>query len=253
MQIEGRLVDAIFLARDNRFLVTADVQGEQVWAHLADRGRLQELLVPGRQMVLVERRAEHRKTDYDVSLIDYHGVWVSLDSRLPNKLVREAIEAGVISQVAGYTTMRGEVTWGQSRFDFSLEAKGRAPCLLEVKSASLVIDGTACFPDAVTARGRRHVLELAAAVEEGYRAVVVFVVQRDDATGLRPQDEADPEFGLALREAAAQGVEVYAYGCDVEPGRVEIVRPLPVHLETSASGRPPRSGRGAVAGDPGGG
>ncbi|HSJ58648.1 MAG TPA: DNA/RNA nuclease SfsA [Anaerolineae bacterium] len=230
VRIEGKLVEGTLVVRDNRFLVTVDVEGERVWAHLADRGRLTELLVPGRRLVLVERRAMHRKTDYDVSLIEYNGVWVSLDTRLPNKLVGEAIEAGVIGQVTGYTSVRREVTKGKSRFDFLLEAGGRAPCLLEVKSASLVIDDVACFPDAVTARGRRHVLELADAVAEGYRAVVVFVVQRADARGLRPEDETDPEFGEALREAAARGVEVYAYGCDVEPGRVEIVRPLPVHL-----------------------
>jgi sugar fermentation stimulation protein A len=232
------LVEANLIVRDNRFLVTVEMDGEPVHAHLADRGRLKELLVPGRRLVLVERRAEHRKTDYDVSLVDYHGVWVSLDTRLPNKLVREAIEAEVISQATGYTTVRGEVTRGHSRFDFLLEAEGRAPCLLEVKSASLVVDGVACFPDAITARGKRHVLELADAVEEGYRAIVVFVVQRGDATGLRPQDEADPEFGQALREAAARGVEIYAYGCHVEPGRVEIVHPLPVYLETPPSTSP---------------
>ena len=212
MRIEGRLVEATLVVRDNRFLVTVDIEGERVWAHLADRGRLTELLVPGRRLILVERRAEHRKTDYDVSLLQYDGVWVSLDTRLPNKLVGEAIEAGVISQVGGYTSVRREVTRGQSRFDFLLEAEGRPPCLLEVKSASLVVDGLACFPDAVTARGRRHVLELAEAVGEGYRAVVVFVVQREDARGLRPEDETDPEFGAALREAAARGVEIYAYG-----------------------------------------
>lgn len=230
MRIQGTLVEATFLVRENRFLVTAGVQGEQVQAHLADRGRLQGLLLPGRRLILVERRAAHRKTGYDVSLIDHDGQWVSLDSRLPNKLVGEALPAGVITQVTGYTSVRPEVAKGHSRFDFLLEAEGRRPCLLEVKSASLVIDGVACFPDAVTARGRRHVLELAQAVAEGYRAVVLFVVQREDACGLRPQDEADPEFGRALRAAAARGVEVYAYSCRVEPGRVEIAHPLPVHL-----------------------
>jgi sugar fermentation stimulation protein A len=123
------------------------------------------------------------------------------------------------------------VSFGHSRIDFLLEGPARRPCLVEVKSITLVVDGLGCFPDAVTARGRRHLRELAAVVEAGYRAAVVFVVQRDDATGMRPHDESDPEFGRALREVAGQGVEVYAYGCDVDAGRIEIEGALPVHLD----------------------
>jgi sugar fermentation stimulation protein A len=101
---------------------------------------------------------------------------------------------------------------------------------VEVKSVTLVVDGVGCFPDAVTARGRRHLLELAAAVEAGYRAVALFIVQREDARGVRPHHEADPAFGRTLRDVVERGVEVYAYGCRVEPGHVEIAESLPVVL-----------------------
>jgi sugar fermentation stimulation protein A len=230
MQITGRLVDGYFVSRDNRFRVTVEVDGQPVWAHLPNSGRLGELLVPGRRAILVERAGEQRKTQYDLHLIEMESRWVSVDARLPNHLVEEALHAGTLSALTGYPRVRREVPYGRSRLDFVLQGDDRPPCLVEVKSVTLVIDGLACFPDAVTARGRRHLQELAAALEEGYRAAVVFVVQRADARGLRPHDESDPAFGRTLRDVARRGVEVYAYTCTVEPGRVAIARPVPVHL-----------------------
>jgi len=231
MQIDGHLVEGRFLSRDNRFLVTVEVEGREVWAHLPNSGRLGELLVAGSPAMLVERPGGKRKTAYDLCLIQMDGRWVSVDARLPNDLVAEALATGRIEPLEGYPSVRREVTWGSSRFDFLLESPDRPPCLVEVKSVTLVTDGLACFPDAVTLRGRRHVNELAQALEAGYRAAVLFVVQRDDATGLRPHDESDPGFGQALRQASRRGVEVYACGCQVEPGQVTIEHLLPVHLD----------------------
>jgi sugar fermentation stimulation protein A len=233
MKIAGSLVHGRFLSRDNRFRVTVDVAGQPVWAHLPNSGRLGELLVPGRHAILLERSAEQRKTKYDLHLIEMDGRWVSVDARLPNDLVEEALHTGTLSPLAGYPRVRREVSYGRSRLDFLLEDDARPACLVEVKSVTLVLDGLACFPDAVTLRGRRHLGELASGLEAGYRAVVLFVVQRDDALGLRPHDESDPDFGRTLRDVAQRGVEVYAYGCRVEPGRVEIARSLPVYLATT--------------------
>jgi sugar fermentation stimulation protein A len=230
MQLEADLVEGRFLKRDNRFRVTVEVAGEAVWAHLPNSGRLGELLIAGRRALLARRPAPGRKTDYDLVMVHDGGEWVSVDARLPNHLVAEAIEAGRLKPLSGYCALRREVVFGTSRFDLRLRHPDRRPCLVEVKSVTLIVDGLGCFPDAVTARGRRHVLELAGAIADGYRAAVVFVVQRQDAQGFRPHDESDPDFSAALREAAGQGVEVYAYACRVEPGRIEIDRPLPVHL-----------------------
>ena len=230
MIVEGNLVEGRFVARDNRFRVTVEVAGREVWAHLPNSGRLGELLVPGRRVILVERPGPHRKTGYDLNLVEMADRWVSVDARLPNDLVEEALRAGQLAPLAGYPVIRREVAHGRSRLDFLLEAEHKPPCLVEVKSITLVVDGLGCFPDAVTERGRRHLLELAEAVEAGYRAAVLFCVQRDDANGMRPHDESDPDFGRALREAARRGVEVLAYACRVEPGRVEIARRLPVRL-----------------------
>ena len=231
MKIQGHLVKGRFVRRDNRFRVTVEVEGRRVGAHLPNSGRLGELLLPGRRVLLIERSAPKRKTGYDLSLVEMEGRWVSVDARLPNDLVAEALHAGRLAPLAGYAHQRREVTYGHSRFDFRLDAPQRPPCLVEVKSITLVLDGLGCFPDAVTARGRRHLEELAQAHKEGYRAAVIFCVQRDDAQGMRPHDEADPEFGRTLRRVARQGVEVYAYGCHVEPGRVKIEQRLPVHLD----------------------
>jgi sugar fermentation stimulation protein A len=237
VKIEGGWIEGRFVARDNRFRVTVEIDGEHASAHLANPGRLGELLLPGRRVMLIERHNPRRVTHYDLAMIRAGGQWVSMDARLPNDLVDEALRAGRLPSLTGYTGRKREVTYGASRLDFFLAAEGRRPCLLEVKSVTLIVDGLACFPDAVTARGRRHVEELAVALAEGYRAVVAFVVQRPDAEGFRPHDEADPEFGRALRRAARQGVEVYAYACRVEPGCVEIDRPLPVHLDAGDGGQ----------------
>jgi sugar fermentation stimulation protein A len=230
VRIEGSLVEGRLVARGNRFRVTVNIAGQNVWAHLANPGRLRELLVPGCRAIVVERRGPARKTGYDLSLVETEGRWVSVDARLPNDLVAEALSCGQLLPLTGYLTVRRETSFGHSRFDFRLKAPGKPSCLLEVKSITLVVNGLGCFPDAVTLRGRRHLNELAEAVAAGYRAVVAFVVQRDDAVGVRPHDESDPGFGQALRRAAQRGVEVYAYACQVEPGRIEITHPLPVFL-----------------------
>jgi sugar fermentation stimulation protein A len=230
VRIGGKWVEGRFLVRDNRFQVRVAVEGQEVKAHLPNSGRLGELLVSGRRAMLLERLNPGRRTRYDLALVELGGQWVSVDARLPNELVDEALGHASLPSLAGYTTRRREVGFGNSRLDFLLRADGRRPCLLEVKSVTLVVDGVACFPDAITARGRRHVNELADALADGYRAMVLFVVQRADAEGLRPHDESDPRFGQALRHAARHGLEVDAYACRVEPRCVEISRRLPVHL-----------------------
>lgn len=233
MEFHHRWVEGRFMARNNRFRVTVEVAGQRVAAHLPNSGRLRELLVPGRRVLLAEQDRPGRRTRYDLGLVEVEDHWVSVDARLPNDLVEEALRDGRLAPFAGYSTVHREAAWGRSRFDFRLEGTGQPPCLIEVKSVTLVVEGLGCFPDAVTLRGRRHLIELAEAVTEGYRAAVVFVVQRDDALGLRPHDESDPDFGSELRQRLRQGVEVYAYRCRVDPQRIEIDQPLPVYLDHS--------------------
>lgn len=229
MEIAVKLIPATFVKRDNRFRVTVQVEGHLVWAHLPNSGRLRELLIPERRVLLAIAQAPGRRTSYDLLMVDLDGTLVSIDARKPGPLLHEALQAGRLKEFAGYAEVQREVPYGQSRLDLVLEggpASGR--CFIEAKSVTLVEKGVALFPDAPTQRGRRHLGELMRARTEGHRAAVVFVVQRDDAICFSPHDMADPAFGQTLREAARAGVEVYAYKCRVNEGEVTLDAPLPV-------------------------
>lgn len=229
MKITARLAEGTFVARDNRFRATVTLAGRRVAAHVPNSGRLHELFTPGRTVLLAPASAPQRRTDYDLVMVRLGSRLLSLDARLPGRLVEEAVRAGSLAEFAGYDQVDREVVFGSSRLDLRLRGK-RGVCWVEAKSVTLVEEGTALFPDAVTARGRRHLGELSRAMASGDRAAVVFVVQRDDARCFAPHDESDPAFGAALREAAGAGVEVYAYACRVTESEVRIVRALPVVL-----------------------
>jgi sugar fermentation stimulation protein A len=223
--VEGR-----FVQRDNRFRITAQVEGREVAAHLPNSGRLGELLVPGRPCYLVPRSAAHRRTDYDVLLVAYAGVLVSVDARLPNRLFAEAVAAGRLPPFSGVTGVEPEVTAGESRLDFHLvDAVGGR--WVETKSVTLVEEGVARFPDAPTRRGQRHVRELQRLVEQGARAAVVFVIQRPDADSFSPHAQADPDFAQALGDARDTGVEIHAFCCSVTRRAIDITAPVPVVLD----------------------
>ena len=229
MEIKAELKEAVFLTRDNRFRATVKLDGRPVWAYLPNSGRLEELLRPGRRVLLRPAAAPGRKTAYDLLLVDLEGVLVSADARLPNLLVEEALREGRLLPFAGYEAIRREVECGGVRLDFVLE-KEEDRCLIEVKSVTLVREGVALFPDAPTLRGRRHLEELRRAVAEGERAAIIFVVQREDALAFAPHDKADPAFGRALRRAVEEGVEVHAYACRVSRREVRLDRPLEVKM-----------------------
>jgi len=217
------------MRRDNRFRVTVIVAGESVAAHLPNSGRLAELLTPGRLCRLARFDNPRRKTRFDLMLVEYGGVLVSVDARLPNSLLAEALSSGWLDPFQGYTRFEREVRLGKSRLDFRLSGPAGV-CWVEVKSVTLVEEGVARFPDAPTARGTRHLRELTEAVSRGDEAAVVFVVQRADARRFAPHDGADEAFGVALREAASAGVGVYAWTCAVSQRAITIARPVPVDL-----------------------
>jgi sugar fermentation stimulation protein A len=227
MHIPGPLRAARFLRRDNRFRVTVQMDGQTVMAHLPNSGRLSELLTPGRELRLASMPYAHRKTLYDLKLVRYAGVWVSVDARLPNPLFAEAFRAGSLPGFEGYKRLQAEVTLGDSRIDFLLIGLTQH-CWVETKSVTLVEEGIARFPDAPTLRGRRHLATLIHAVERGERAAVVFVVQRPDAQAFRPHAEADPLFAEALRQASAAGVAVLAFRCHVSEEDIALDTLIPV-------------------------
>ena len=198
--------------------------------HVANSGRLRELLRPDNRMLLAPAPAgTKRKTAYDLALVEFEGVLVSADSRLPNALLQEAIEAGSLSEFAGYDHLSREITFGDSRLDMLLSSE-QGRCYIEAKSVTLVEAGTGLFPDAPTERGRKHLGSLVEAVKQGHRAAVVFVIQRPDARAFRPSEEADPDFCQRLLAAARLGVKVYAYRCRVDRQEIEIADAVPVQL-----------------------
>ena len=223
------MVEARFLQRVNRFAATVDLDGEETLVHVANSGRMRELLVTGRRVLLRAAAGDHRKTAFDLAMVDLGHALASADARLPNRLVYEAIRDGRLPQFAGFDQVRPEVTYGESRLDLALYGPAGA-CYVETKSVTLVEGGAGLFPDAPTVRGRKHIASLTQAVAEGRRAAVVFVVQREDAALFSPNDPADPDFGRALRESMDRGVEAYAYRCRVTEEEIVLADPLPMRL-----------------------
>jgi len=228
MRYPSRLIEATLHERPNRFLGVVDIDGREELCFIPNPGRMHELMVPNARVYLLEKRGEHRKTRYDMVLVDYGGVMVGVDSRLPNKLLAEAVNAGRLNDFRGYTVEKTEPVFHDSRLDLVL-SDGQKRVMVETKSCTLVEDGVALFPDAPTKRGARHMRTLVKALETG-RSAAVFVIQRGDASEFRPNDGTDPEFGEALRRAASMGVETYAYVSDVSLRGVEIREKIPLRL-----------------------
>jgi len=223
-----QLIPGRFLNRDNRFRATVEVAGQEAWAHVPNSGRLHELFTPNRPIWLAPAASAKRKTAYDLKLVEYASVLVSVDARSPNPLFAEALAAG---RIAGfpYPDVRPEVQYGDSRFDFRLSGP-QGTCWVESKSVTLVEDGLAQFPDAPTIRGRKHLRGLRAARLAGDQAAVIFVIQRPDARRFAPYQETDPEFTDALIQAAAAGVAVRAFTCQVSHTEITIAAEIPVTL-----------------------
>lgn len=223
------------MERPNRFVVRcrigegADARVED--AHLPDPGRLEELLVPGRDVLLRPASRAGRKTDWTAVLVQTPrgDAWVSVDTTLPNRLVETGLRSGALEELAGWSLERTEVTLGESRLDFLLSGPEDERLALEVKSVTLVVGREGRFPDAVTARGTRHVRELAAlASRPGWHAGILFVAQRSDVDRVVADPEIDPDFASALAEARASGVEAWARRCRVSRDGVCLDDAVPV-------------------------
>ncbi len=232
MQLDSDLVEGRFLERLNRFAALVEVAGQPQLVHVANSGRMRELLVAGHRVLLkpvAPGLSGRRKTRYDLALVDLGWTLASADARLPNALVREALEQGQLPQFAGYPQLRAEVVFGESRLDLRLDGPA-GTCYIETKSVTLVNGGVGLFPDAPTIRGVKHLGSLSQALLAGHRAAVVFVVQRSDAQAFAPNDAADPHFGAALRRAAALGVEVLAHRCRVTEQEIVLAEALEIRL-----------------------
>jgi sugar fermentation stimulation protein A len=233
MQFPDPLIRGRLIKRYKRFLSDHEIDGgEIVVAHCANPGAMLGLVEPGSEVWLSPSRNPARKLKYSWELLRVDGSLVGINTSLPNGIVAEAIEDGKIPQLAGYERLRREVKYGKnSRIDILLEADGRPLCYVEIKNVHLKRRGRAEFPDSVTARGAKHLVELSDMVAEGMRAVMVYLVQREDCDGFAIAGDLDPTYAETWTQARAAGVEAICYSCKLTTTSIILDRALPVHLD----------------------
>ena len=232
MKFEKPLIPGTLIKRYKRFL--ADVEfhdGTTITAHTPNTGSMQGCSAPGSKVWLSQSNNPKRKYPLSWELVEVAtDVNVGVNTGLPNRLVREGIENGVITELQGYDEIRQEVRYGKerSRIDLLLESKLKPACYVEIKNVTLMKNNVAFFPDAVTVRGTKHLRELLDVVHSGNRAIIFFCIQRRDVQSFSPADDIDPVYGTTLRQVMKHGVEALAYSCLVSPLEIMFDRKVPV-------------------------
>ena len=220
------MVPGTFLSRPNRFIAHIEIDGQVETVHVKNTGRCRELLPVGAEVWCQKSDNPNRKTKYDLITVRKGNRLINMDSYAPNIAAGEWLKCGGLGKVEN---LKAESFHGDSRFDFSFTLDGK-PCFLEVKGVTLENDGICAFPDAPTERGTKHLKGLTQAAKDGFGAFVLFVIQMADVKYLHPNDATDPDFGAALREAAAAGVNILAMDCGVDIDRMELRLPVLVRL-----------------------
>ncbi|MEJ1996051.1 MAG: DNA/RNA nuclease SfsA [Limibacillus sp.] len=233
MQLPAPLIPARLIRRYKRFLADVLLEEGQGAARettvlCPNPGRMIGLDAPDSRIWLSRSDNPKRKYALTWELSDLPGGLVGINTNLPNGIAAEALEKDRIEDLRGYESHRREVRYGaNSRVDFLLESPGRAPCYLEIKNCHLMREpGLAEFPDAVTARGLKHLEELGNMVEQGARAVMLYVVQREDCARFAPAGDIDPAYAEGLTRAKARGVEMLAYSCKLSRSEIFLDKPL---------------------------
>ncbi len=224
------LLRGILLRRYKRFL--ADVEfsgGERIVAHCPNSGSMKGCCEPGRPVYLSVHDNPKRRLKFTWEMIEMPDSLVGVNTMIPNRVVKDAVERQAIPELSGYTSVRSEVKCGErSRLDLLLEADLKSPCYIEVKNCTLLENCVAAFPDAVTSRGLKHLGELRNLVATGNRAVLFILVHRGDAKAFAPADHIDPAFGRELRSVVAAGVEILCYDTDITIKTIRVRNRLPV-------------------------
>ena len=237
MKFPAPLKTGRLIKRYKRFL--ADVKldsGEEITAHCANPGSMLGLAEPGSKVWLSMNDNPKRKLKFSWELLEVDlgagPVLVGINTSLPNGLVAEAIQSGEIAELSGYPALRREVKYGvNSRIDILLEKDDLSRCYVEIKNVHLMRkSGLAEFPDSVTSRGRKHLVELSAMVAQGHRAVMVYLVQRGDAEAFSLARDIDPAYGEAFDAATQAGVEAFAYKCAITPQAINVSGRIPIAM-----------------------
>lgn len=221
------IVQGKFIKRPNRFIAHVEIEGREEIVHVKNTGRCKELLVPGAVVYLQKSDNKSRSTAYDLIAVKKGERIINMDSQIPNKVVEEWLREGTFFH--DLISVRPETTYGNSRFDLYAETKDEK-IFIEVKGVTLEEDGVVRFPDAPSDRALKHVAELIKAKQEGYRALLFFVIQMKEVKYFTPNTDTQPEFGAALERAAKAGVEIYAYDCEVTPDTIILQKEVPVAI-----------------------
>jgi sugar fermentation stimulation protein A len=233
MNYSAPLIRATILKRYKRFL--ADIllpSGETVIAHVPNTGSMKTCWSEGWPALVSFHDDPKRKLKYTLEMTHNGESWIGVNTSLTNSLAIEGIKNGVVNELSGYATIKPEQKIGQSRIDILLTDDNKVDCYVEVKNVTLLgAPKLATFPDAVSERGLKHLHELMAIVASGKRAVMLYVVQRQDVERFAPAFEIDPAYSKGMRDAAASGVELLAYQCDLNQDGSSLVRSLPIELK----------------------
>ena len=227
-----QLIPGVLIKRYKRFL--ADVRLENnniVTAHCPNTGSMQGCCEPGRPVYLSYHDNPKRKLKYTWELIAMPTSLVGINTLVPNRLVYASLTGGLVPELCGYETVQREVGIGDhTRIDLMLSSEVNGRCYVELKNCTLVNDGIAYFPDAVTDRGLKHLNALVELAASGFRTVMFYFIQRMDAKLFRPADHIDANYGRGLRRAVKQGIEIMVYDVFIDLKRIRLNRRIPFEL-----------------------
>jgi len=218
---------AKFKRREKRFLVEVERGGESFWVHCNNSGSMLGLLRPEREVLISPALRPGRRLPYTLELVKLGGSWVGVNTLTPNRILQTAWKLGVLSETMGYENFHSEAKIGSSRLDAALSGAD-GTLWIEAKNVTLVEDGAACFPDAVTQRGQKHLLELMTLAAAGNRVACFYLVQRSDAACFAPADFIDPDYARLFWQAVDRGVEMWPYQASVTPAGIGLGPRLPL-------------------------
>ncbi len=218
---------ALFVKREKRFLVQVDLDGRKIWVHTNNSGSMLGLLKPGRTVLISPAANPARKLPYTLEMMRVGGVWVGVNTLVPNRMLRHCFEHRLLPEFSGYTEFRAEVKVGGSRLDARLRGP-EGDLWVEAKNVTLVEDEVAYFPDAVTVRGQKHLQELMNLAAPGVRVACFYLIQRSDARCFGPADFIDPAFADLVWKSREAGVELWPYQTVAGPHGIGMGPRLPV-------------------------
>jgi len=225
------LLCGTLIKRYKRFLCDVKLKNHHtITAHCPNTGSMKECYEPGCTVYLSRHNNPARKLKYTVEMTHMETSLVGINTQVPNHLVKESIALGKVPSLMDYSRISSEIPYGKnSRIDLLLE-NGHKRCFVEIKNCTLVADHIAYFPDAVSSRGLKHLLELERQVKSGDRCVMFYLIQRTDAKIFKPADHIDPVYGKTLRSVFNKGVEIMVYDVTIDLKTITLNKPIPYQL-----------------------